>query len=74
MSRCTRNPHSFSSEAKVALAAARGDSTLAELAESIETQHSQIGWRDKGAVPESGTRFFIVRQQPEELTPRASPL
>ncbi len=46
MPRRTRRTHSPSFKAKVALAAMRGDSTLAELAErdrKIEALHAKIG-------------------------------
>lgn len=38
------------------------------LDEWMEIQHPQLGWRDKGAVPEPDTRLFIIRQQPEDPT------
>jgi uncharacterized sulfatase len=28
----------------------------------IEDPHPDLGWRDKGAVPEDGTRLFVIRQ------------
>ena len=33
------------------------------LREWIEYKHPDLGWRDKGAVPERGTRLFVIRQQ-----------
>ena len=46
MSRRTRRTHSPSFKAKVGLAAIRGESTLAELAERFEVRLDQIrnGW------------------------------
>jgi len=31
----------------------------------IEDPHPDLGWRDKGAVPEDGTRLFVIRQNDE---------
>ena len=50
MSRRTRRTHSPSSEAKVALAAVRGDRTLAELAERFEAPTNRIQSWEKQLV------------------------
>ena len=34
----------------------------AKLDQWIEDPHPQLGWRDKGAVPEEGTRLFVIKQ------------
>ncbi len=34
----------------------------AKLDDWIEDRHPQLGWRDKGAVPEDGTRLFVINQ------------
>ena len=66
MSRRTRRTHSPSSEAKVALAAMRGDSMLAELAERFEVHPNQIqSW--KRQLTESAEEAFVRgRNVPDE--------
>ena len=32
----------------------------------IEDPHPDLGWRDKGAVPEDGTRLFVIRQNGQD--------
>jgi uncharacterized sulfatase len=34
----------------------------------IENPHPQLGWRDKGAVPEDGTRLFVISQNAVDPT------
>jgi uncharacterized sulfatase len=34
----------------------------------IEDLHPQLGWRDKGAVPEAGTRLFVIEQNAVDPT------
>ena len=57
MPRRTRRTHSPSSEAKVAIAAMRGDSTLAELAERFEAHPSPLHGTPDIFNTDQGTQF-----------------
>ena len=67
MSRRTRRTHSPSSEAKVALAAVRGDRTLAELAERFEAPTNRIQSWEKQLVESAEETFTRGRSDaPDE--------
>lgn len=38
----------------------------AKLDSWMEDPHPDLGWRDKGAVPEEGTRLFVIRQNDQD--------
>ena len=44
------------------------DDLRAKLDTWIEDPHPQLGWRDKGAVPEEGTRLFVINQNAADPT------